>query len=74
LIANIGPENITNATELEQVLLDASNDEHDELRQTAAFALGILGSETSLEPRPVGKNHAGIVSCLDHRGPDRDGI
>jgi HEAT repeat protein len=58
LISNLGAENVRDNARLERVLLEASRQRgevpggeatRDTIRQTAAYALGVLGSEAALE-------------------------
>lgn len=47
--ANLGPRDAALRAEIEPVMLNASRDDEPLMRSTAAFALGALGSEPSLE-------------------------
>lgn len=58
LIANLGPDNVSDNAHLQEVLLAASHERgeiagseetRDTLRQTAAYTLGVLGNEESLD-------------------------
>ena len=49
LTSNVGPENISDRGQLEQELLAASHERDNQLRQTAAFALGVLGSDAAID-------------------------
>jgi HEAT repeat protein len=58
LISNLGPENVRGNARLEEVLLEASQERGDgsggdasreTIRHTAAYALGVLGSQAALD-------------------------